>query len=422
MANTRTLVRWILDSIADAGSSFRSGLSRAPLGTLCRDLVSERGEASGTAIAREIALRYGGLNEAQRLKFFETLLGPDWLADPAEVLRLANAYASSPGPAQLSKLFRVAEPKRQELFRRINMGPRGTETIVNMRRDLLALLPDHAALEPVNVDLMHLLASWFNRGFLELRRIDWRTPAIVLEKLIQYEAVHQIDGWPDLRRRLQDDRRCFAFFHPALPEEPLIFVQVALTHGAPDAIQPLLEVDSAQTDLNGVNTAAFYSISNCLDGLRNISFGAFLLKQVIHELETDVLRLRNFVTLSPIPGFRAWLNKEQPSMTAGAALPVSQGVELIRWCARYLTSTLPSGRAIDPVAHFHLSNGASIDRINWMGDTSQKGMRQSFGLMVNYSYKPSRIERNHEQYVKESHFAMSDQVAALLKEKAAKKA
>lgn len=418
MATTRNLLRWILDSIADRGLSFRGNLSYAPIKKLCQDLVAEPGEASGTAIAREIADRYTALGNGDRLKFFESLLEANWLADPEQVLRSATEYSSQPTAAHLSKLFRLAEPKRQELFRRINMGPRGTETIVNMRRDLLVLLPENPGLEPINADLIHLLSSWFNRGFLELRRIDWRTPAIVLEKLIHYEAVHEIQGWPDLRRRLQDDRRCFAFFHPALPEEPLIFVQVALTRGLPSAIQPLLDITADPANLASVDTAAFYSISNCLDGLRNISFGAFLLKQVIHELDSEELKLKNFVTLSPIPGFRAWLQKKEPAIAGGATMAVSQPEPLMRACVRYLTAVLPSGRAADPVTHFHLSNGASIERINWMGDKSQKGMRQSFGLMVNYAYKPARIERNHEQYVKHGSFAMSDEVAWLLKEKA----
>ena len=419
MSATRSFLRWILNSIADRGLSFRANLARAPIKELCRDLVSERGEASGTAIAREIAERYVRLSTNDRLSFFKGLAGSNWLADPEEILRLAKAYHAQPSAGELSKLFRIAEPRRQELFRRINMGPDGTQTIVNMRRDLLALLPDHPDLEPINADMVHLLSSWFNRGFLELRRIDWGTPAAILEKLIEYEAVHEIQGWSDLRRRLQEDRRCFAFFHPALPEEPLIFVQVALTRGIPAAIQPLLDIRSAQADLARVDTAAFYSISNCLDGLRNISFGAFLLKQVILELENEGLPLRNFVTLSPIPGFRAWLGKQTTSLAAvnPAEATKEQGQRLIEWCARYLTTALPPGRAVDPVTHFHLSNGASIERINWMADTSAKGIEQSFGLMANYSYKPPRIERNHEQYIKHARFAVSDDVRALIREK-----
>src|SRR5215471_7622895 len=287
MATNRSLFRWILNSIADRGLSFREGLGQSSIRALCQELVSERGEASGTAIAREVAMRYAALSSGDRLKFFEGLLQPAWLADPEEILRLAKEYHSKPGAPELTRLVRVSEPKRQELFRRINMGPHGTETVVNMRRDLLALLPDHPHLEPINSDMVHLLASWFNRGFLELRRIDWRTPANVLEKLIRYEAVHKIEGWPDLRRRLQRDRRCFAFFHPALPEEPLIFVQVALCQGLAGNIEPLLRIGASSDDFAKADTAVFYSISTCQPGLRGISFGNFLIKQVVEELHAE---------------------------------------------------------------------------------------------------------------------------------------
>ncbi len=214
MPAARSLFRWILNSIADRGLSFRGSLSRTPIDRLCKDLVSERGEASGTAIAREIAERYGALKDRERLSFLRSLLDPKWLADPEEILRSATAYHANPTAMELAKLFRIVEPRRQELFRRINMGPHGTETIVNLRRDLLALLPSHPELEPINMDLVHLLSSWFNRGFLELRKIDWRTPAIILEKLIQYESVHEIDGWPDLRRRLSGRSPLFRIFSP----------------------------------------------------------------------------------------------------------------------------------------------------------------------------------------------------------------
>jgi malonyl-CoA decarboxylase len=407
MAGSTNLVRRLLHSIADRGRSFLDNLARTPIEKLCRDLVSERGEASGTAIALEITDRYRGLNAADRLRFFEGLLGDDWLADPKEILRLAQAYHARPSAVALAQLFPAAEPRRQELFRRINTGPHGTEAMVKMREDLLALLPKHRNLEPINADFIHLFASWFNRGFLELRRIDWRTPALVLEKLIAHEAVHEIHGWPDLRRRLERDRRCFAFFHPALPDEPLIFVEVALTRGMAPSIQPLIDLASTPADPRQADTAVFYSISNCLEGLRNISFGAFLIKQVVHELQSEEPGVKHFVTLSPIPGFRDWLTAEtQPAPEAKELL--------LRACARYLTSRRSDGRACDPVAAFHLSNGASIERINWMGDASQKGIAQSFGLLVNYAYRPARIERNHEQYAKHGRFAMSDEVRALL--------
>jgi malonyl-CoA decarboxylase len=426
------LVQRVLSSIADRGRTLLGGVALAPIDQLCRDLVSERGEASGTAIAREITDRYRQLNAPQRVRFFEGLLDASWLADPEAVLQLAQNYHASRGPADLSKLFSAVEPRRQELFRRINISPRGTETIVNMRSDLLALLTKHPQLEPINADLVHLLGSWFNRGFLELRRIDWRTPALILEKLIQHEAVHEIRGWPDLRRRLESDRRCFAFFHPALPDEPLIFVEVALTQGIATAVQPLIDTETQASDISHADTAIFYSINNCLDGLRNISFGAFLIKQVVQELETEGLKLKNFVTLSPIPRFRDWLAHSNPSPAVAELLRLKgpalaktlsdlpptdpRRIALRRACAQCLTTRNGNGRANDPVAAFHLNNGASVEHINWLGDTSEKGLQQSFGLMVNYAYRPSRIERNHEQFVKHGRVAVSGEVEKLLEE------
>ena len=287
----------------------------------------------------------------------------------------------------------------------------------------------------MDVDLHHLLASWFNPGFLRLERVDWHTPASILEKLIEHEAVHEIHGWDDLRRRLAKDRRCFAFFHPALADEPLIFVEVALTRGLASSIPPLLACDSEPLDLRRADTAVFYSISNCLDGLRGISFGNFLIKHVIAELEAEDLKLRSFATLSPLPGFRTWLNglpvDRKAELAGGHDLSVLDAVEdrdwhedrdacdrvrplLSRFCAHYLLS---ESRAVDPVASFHLGNGASVEQINWLADTSEKGLAQSFGFMVNYAYRPFRIERNHEAYVKRSRIAASSKVRAMLCER-----
>jgi malonyl-CoA decarboxylase len=421
MSAARSVFEWILQSVADAGLAFRENLAAAPIQKLCRDLVSERGEASGTAIAREISRRYAALSAEGRVRFFASLVAPEWLADPEEILRLARAYHAEPTARELGRLFRAAEPRCLELFRRMNAGPGGTETILRMRRELLEALPAHPELEPLNAALLHLLGAWFNAGFLELRRIDWRTPPVILEKLMQYEAVHPILGWPDMRRRLEKDRRCFAFFHHALAEEPLIFVQIALTEGVPSAVQPLLDVSKVPLDPGSADTAVFYSISNCQEGLRNIAFGAFLLKQVIYELRRERLHIRRFVTLSPLPGFRRWLVKQAPEAAeiAPATATPAQRETLLRWCARYLTTTGPSGRAVDPVAHFHLSNGASLGRINWMGDSSAKGLEQSLGLMVNYYYRTHRIERNHERYVNEGYFAASTGVRRLLGEQPA---
>jgi len=424
------LVRWAVESIADRGLTLlgRGFDATASIETLCDELVSERGEASGTAIARAIVNRYQSLTPAARQRFFRSLLEQKWLADPEEVLGLAQKFHKHPGAQELAELFDAVEPRRQQLLRRINMGPAGTETLVAMRSHLLSLLPSQPDLAPIDSDFSHLLSSWFNRGFLELRKIDWRTPAVVLEKLIEYEAVHEIRGWKDLRRRLDRDRRCFAFFHPALPDQPLIFVEIALTRGTPARIQPLIDDRADATDPSGADTAVFYSINNCLDGLRGISFGAFLLKQVIQELTSEGLSIKTFVTLSPIPRFKAWLVKQKPELPGrvpvGALTPAllerktadSQALRnaLIKLCAEYLTARTKEGRSLDPVAAFHLRNGASVERVLWMADTSEKGMEQSLGMMANYLYRPARIERNHEQYVKEGRVACSDEVRALV--------
>ena len=301
------MLRNIWDSIANRGLELLGKrVDAASLTSLCRELLSERGEASGTALARKVVEHYQRLSDSERETFFVTLLGREYLPDPKSVLEAAEKYRANPNSDTLAVLFELSESLRQELFRRINLAPGGTAAVVGMREDLLRVLPSHPELEPVNADMRHLLSSWFNRGFLRLERIDWRTPAVVLEKLIEHEAVHQIHDWEDLRHRLTGDRRCFAFFHPALPDEPLIFVEVALTRGSVRSVQALLDRSRVQLDPGQADTAIFYSINNCLDGLRGISFGSFLIKQVVAELEAEHLRLDTFVTLSPIPGFRKW--------------------------------------------------------------------------------------------------------------------
>ncbi|HYZ42436.1 MAG TPA: malonyl-CoA decarboxylase family protein, partial [Stellaceae bacterium] len=300
-------------------------------------------------------------------------------------------------------------------------------------KELLGLLRDHKELTPLDTDLRHLLASWFNRGFLELRRIDWQTPAAVLEKLIAYEAVHEIQGWTDLKNRLEADRRCFAFFHPRMPDEPLIFVEVALVSGMAGNVHALLDETAPIGDPHTADSAIFYSISNCQRGLGGISFGDFLIKRVVDALAIELPRLKIFATLSPVTGFRSWLERQLRSGSEDLLLPAErialaafgnegsennlvallnqqtwhkdQHVEavlhepLMRLCARYLLrERAPSGRALDPVAHFHLTNGARIDRLNWLGDVSTKGLQQSAGIMVNYLYRLGEIEANHEAY------------------------
>jgi malonyl-CoA decarboxylase len=293
---------------------------------------------------------------------------------------------------------------------------------------VLAGRPHYAGIDS---DLGHLLNSWFNRGFLVLQRIDWRTPALVLEKLIQYEAVHAIQGWPDLRRRLQADRRCYAFFHPALPDEPVIFIEVALTRGMSSRVQPLLDLASPVADPAAANCAIFYSITNCQEGLRGVSFGNLLIKQVAEDLGREFSRLKTFATLSPIPGFRKWLAaiaEEQPAVAAllarldaphwfedGDAARELQR-QLVRLCAHYLLNAKIGREPLDPVMRFHLGNGARMERLNWLGDTSEMGMRRSAGLMVNYVYRLDDLERNHEAYARERHIVASRRFAVLARD------
>jgi malonyl-CoA decarboxylase len=441
----------LLSSIADRGRAW----VKIPTGVppleqvlqLSRSLISERGEASGAALARALLESLSALDAADRLTYYR-FLANDFAPDPSKLKLAAEAYLSAPTPATAMVLGEVAEPPRQELLRRINMAPGGTATLVRMREGLLPLLREHDELTPLDADLRHLLGSWFNRGFLELRRIDWhQTPAAILEKLIQYEAVHEIKGWPDLRRRLARDRRCFAFFHPALADEPLIFVEVALVAGLSGAVQPLLEQDNIQ-ELKAPDTAIFYSISNCQKGLRGISFGNFLIKQVVEDLKAETPSLTQFATLSPVPGFRRWLDarfdKGALHLTAEervaiAALADKKGAKgafrrlldtpgwqdeaataaalkgpLLRLCADYLTASNGGKGPTDPVARFHLGNGARLERVNYLANIAPRGIKESYGLMVNYLYDLDRIEANHEAFVRHGTVAHSDAVAALV--------
>jgi malonyl-CoA decarboxylase len=383
-------------------------------------LLSERGEASGVALAMHILNAYAEFDPAERLAFLRILaerFGPD----PVRLDRAIERYRATPGPRASTELFAAAEPPRQELIRRLNLAPGGTAGLVRMREDVLRALASHPDLGPVEDDFVHLLSSWFNRGFLEIRRIDWTTPAHILEKVIRYEAVHAIASWSDLQRRLEPpDRRCFAFFHPALADEPLIFVEVALTTSIPDSITPLLAADRRPIAPLRARTAVFYSISNCQFGLKGVSFGNFLIKQVAEELKRELPSLRTFITLSPVPGFRSWLESERAASSStflGAAdRRVLQVLDRAEWSADsaavkrarpalqasiahyFLHAKNGSGKPADPVARFHLGNGARLERVNWMGDASAKGLGQAAGFMVNYRYDLGQVERNHEAY------------------------
>jgi malonyl-CoA decarboxylase len=417
----------VLEELRNAARRVQGERGLRDLLTHCRQLLTERGEANSVAIARDVVARFAALPDDQQTVFFERL-SRDFSPDPATVLQSAQAYAREPNAPNLLRLIRNAEPPRQELLRRINRTPGGTSSIVAMRRALLARIKKQPALEAVEADFLHLLSSWFNPGFLQMQRVDWNSPAQLLEQIIRHEAVHQIDGWDDLRRRLQPDRRCFAFFHPQLPNEPLIFVEVALLPEMPNAIAPLIDKASAPLPAKQFKVAAFYSISNCQPGLKGVSLGNFLIKRVAEELQRELPQLRTFCTLSPIPGFAAWLRAGAPCAgltkpraerlaqtlaalgTAGigdlAALGNAEALRamnpettqlLLRLCAFYLGqhSTAPGG---DPVARFHLDNGARLERLNALGDLSPKGCKQSLGLMVNYLYDLDKIEVHHEKF------------------------
>ncbi len=446
----------MLEAVADRGRELlkldpasRAGSDPA---TLCTQLLSGRGEASSLALARAILQLYKGFQREQKLAFFE-LLKQEFGPEVNRIQRALDDYRKDPTPEAFVRLTEAAEPPRQELFRRLNTAPNGTSTLVTMRSDLLEFTREHPHLRDVDADLKHLLSSWFNRGFLQLRTIDWQSPAQVLEKLINYEAVHAIQGWDDLRRRLLRDRRCFAFFHPAMPEEPLIFVEVALVQGIADSVQPLLDPNAPLLDPEQADTAMFYSINNTQTGLRGISFGNFLIKQVLTELRSELPGLRDFATLSPMPRFAAVLDAALAGEDRGldphqvqvllepfadnlcAAANVPEAAAALRallnnrildhvdvlseplqqLALAYLTSERGNGALVDPVAAFHLANGARLERIDLFADQSPHGLQASFGVMVNYLYIPEEVELNHERFVGEGRVVMSKPLARIHK-------
>ena len=373
---------------------------------LCEALLSSHGEVSGATLANTLVDRYAGMSPAEKAAFFQYMTH-DLEIDPEAVVRTLEAYQTKPGKGTYRAFATACEPKRQELARRMNQVPGATGQLVQMRKDLLGLMKDHPDLEPLDVDFRHLFASWFNRGFLVLRPIDWTSPAGILEKIIAYEAVHEIGSWDDLRRRLKpSDRRCFGFFHPSMADEPLIFVEVALTKGVPSSVQDLLADGREAIEAEDADTAVFYSISNCQAGLAGISFGNSLIKQVVSDLSKDLPGLTTFVTLSPIPGLNKWL--------AGAELEDLKGQDNQALAAHYLLEGKRSdGMPFDPVARFHLGNGAMVHAVHADADTSKNGRKQSNGTMVNYLYDLSQISQNHEKFVGEQTVVASAAVEAL---------
>lgn len=441
-----------------------------------RDCLDARGgEVSARARAAGLAESYLAVGPEGRGEFLRALAGFD---SDHEMVRAAwEKVAAATGVAERAaakaRLRRALEPPRMRLLTQFTAIPDGVKFVVDLRADLLARMAGEPMLEALEADCRTLLAAWFDVGFLELRRIDWASPAALLEKLVQYEAVHRIRTWRDLKNRLDSDRRCYAFFHPRMPEEPLIFVEVALVQGMAENVQRLLDEKAPLLDPREADTAIFYSINNCQRGLDGISFGNFLIKRVVGLLSSEFANLKTFATLSPIPGFRRWIEERiaegdpalltedeaaalaaaAPAMLAlpapatdGAAVAPPRRAEapvqvlarllarrsaareeavaklldpiLLRACARYLLAAAPRGRpkrVRDPVAHFHLSNGARVERLNLRGDLSEKGWRESAGMMVNYRYDPARIEDYHEEYAGEGRRAASPAVRKLAK-------
>ena len=371
---------------------------------LLRDLTVESSEMSALNLSRQILARYFEADSVQVHAFFSTLAA-EFDLKPSNVSAALSVYSENSDKSSYRAFAYAAEPPRQEIVRRLNQVPGATALLVRMRADLLNVLKSDPTLGPVDEDFQHLFKSWFNRGFLVLRPITWQSPANILEKIIEYEAVHAIHNWDALRARLApDDRRCFAFFHPAMPDEPLIFVEVALTKGIPGSIQDLLSTDREALSLNQINSAVFYSISNCQKGLAGISFGNSLIKQVAIQLTQEIPNLSSFVTLSPIPGLANWMDAQGLSDDLSNA-------ELRALAAHYLVNAKgKSNRPLDHVERFHLNNGAMVYDIHPRGDLSLKGSTQSRSTMVNYLYEMTRVAENHEQFAAKGHVTATKSV------------
>ncbi len=394
------------------------------------ELSGRHGLYSGTKLAADLFEQYRLLDEEQLIAFFRRLVD-EFGPDEATLSRYAQQYLEQPCELSANALHQASHPLRQEIIRRLNMVPGGTAMIVTMRERILDMMEEHPELAPLEADVRHLLSSWFNRGFLELRQIAWNSPASILQNIMRYESVHAITGWDDLQRRVSGNRLCFGFFHPALGDELLIFIEVLLTDHLSANIDILLSTDGSDSPAIKPSTAVFYSINNCQPGLRGIAFGNLLIKQLVVDLQRAYPSLRNFATLSPIPGFCRWLQNlpgdqidftdsmldflDAPSLAKlDSNHNLRRGLEQL--CAVYLTGlqrTKGSSHLPDPVARFHVGNGAQIERINWQADGSQKGFRESFGLMVNYRYVAGQIETNQHRFGRTGEVPCSAQVSNL---------
>ncbi|NKB98981.1 MAG: decarboxylase [Pseudomonadales bacterium] len=407
-----------------------TALKRRKWQDICHDLLRYRDEATVLRLASELLQRYDDFEISERQAFLNYLLR-EFRVDQPELNAAIEAYREDPSPLNVQAINRASLPSRRNLFEILNMCPGGTERLLAMRVDLSRLTKDEPELRAVDSDLELLFRNWFNRGFLTLQRIDWQTPAFVLEKLIAYEAVHEIKGWDDLRRRVSSGRRCYAFFHPALPNEPIIFVQVALEKGLVASVNDILEKQTPeQSDEPSADTAVFYSISNCQRGLVGIAFGDLLIKQVAEQISSECPQIKTFATLSPVPGLTRWLQDPKTDLDANQRSLIEQLLTapgnvdqvtnedantIVQLCAEYLVNQKRGVAPLDPVARFHLRNGARLERINWGGDSSAKGLKESLGILVNYVYDLSAVTKNHETYVYDSGVVTSSSIKQLAK-------
>jgi malonyl-CoA decarboxylase len=431
-------LKQIISSIADAGQKLFSikNIKKNDLESiisLCDDLISHKGAAFGITVARDITELYQSLSPENKLLFFKQI-NEKYKPSFKKVNEAIENYTKSQNERTLSDLFKVSEGNRRELFRRMNMAPNGTAIIVALREDLLKILKSNKELSELDNDLRHLFRAWFNPGFLKLTKITWDTKAAVLEKIIKYERVHQIKDMNELKRRLGEDRRFFSYFHPALEDEPIIFVQVALTKGLGKSIQELMKPSS--NDQKDYDTATFYSISNCQEGLSRVTLGNFLIKRVVYEIQEELPHIKNFGTLSPIPGFADWFSYLEESkiknilgdltnqnvsflkskdMKIGDNRIVENKEAIIKLVAHYIINEKnKKGLPINDVSRFHLGNGAIVEDIVVNANVSETGFKRSYGVMVNYLYELKNIEKNHEDYMNNNKVIVSDKIKKYL--------
>ena len=413
----------MISSIVENGLSL-SRFRAQGFGTLHKDInqatesvMYTSGEVSSIAFAEHLLDLIENQSTKDLVIYLEHLLDK-YDVNTDDVVKAAEEYSTNKNQKNLQGLSKAAEPKWIELFRRLNATPNGTHRLIELREKIrLIQKQNNNQLKPLDAGLLKLFKYWFNPSFLVLEKIDWSTPANILEKIIEYEAVHEINSWKDLRSRLApNDRQCFAFFHPLVPEDPLIFVEVALTKEIPTSIQNIIKIDREETNIDEINTAVFYSISNCQDGLSGISFGNFLIKKVAHKLKQEIQGLKTFVTLSPVPGLMRWMENNAPLVYENCLNNVQDDESLIKKTVKYLIESnredqLPN----DPVARFHLGNGAILHKINLNADLSAKGMKQSNGIMINYLYDLTTVEKNHEQFFKNKEVILSNEIKSLKK-------